>query len=113
MEEKNKDVKFEPQVKEQSIPEEDLKQKFANVVADNRMLYDRLKQANDVIAELQNQNLFTYISFLFKVVEHSESYSLDFVEQCISDIEKLMTDFHRLTVREPNTEAENGTAKAE
>ena len=89
-------VNFEAAPQPQPLTEEELKQRFNAVVADNNSLMQRLQQADVYINELQLQNLFTYISFLFKVMEHAEMYSSAFIERCVNDVETLLTRLHSI-----------------
>ena len=108
---KQKTAKFEPTQQAKPLTEEELKQKLNIAVNDNRSLIQRLQQAEEYINSLQTQNLFTYISFLFKVVEHPEMYSSGFVERCVSDVEDLMTRLHSLAIVENNEEDNDGSAQ--
>ena len=105
-------AKFEAVQQPKPLTEEELKQQLAACVNDNRNLIQRLQQADEYINNLQTQNLFTYISFLFKAMEHPEMYSADFVNNCVADIEDLMTRLHSLTVVEDNKESD-GSAQTE
>lgn len=51
----------------------------------NRELYTQLQKAKQVIAT------FNELNYLFKVVEFKNSFSKEFSEMCISEIESIMT----------------------
>lgn len=50
----------------------------------NRQLYAKLQ-------ELQVSNMFKRLDYLFKVVENTGTFSLEFHTKCIEEIEALMT----------------------
>ena len=50
----------------------------------NRRLYDKLQ-------ELQVDNMFKRLDYLFKVVENTGVFSIDFHTRCVEEIESLMT----------------------
>lgn len=105
-------AKFEVPQQPKPLTEEELKQRLNVAVTDNRNLVQRLQQAEGYINSLQTQNLFTYISFLLKIVEHPEMYSTEFINNCVADVEDLMTRLHSLTVIEDNDEG-NDSAQTE
>lgn len=111
-EQKQNTVNFEAAQQAKPLTEEELKQRLNSCISDNGVLVQRLQQANEYINSLQTQNLFTYISFLFKVVEHAEMYSADFAEKCVADIEDLLTRLHSLVDANPEQES-NDAAQTE
>ena len=50
----------------------------------NRQLYAKLQ-------ELQVDNMFKRLDYLFKVVENTGVFSIDFHTKCVEEIESLMT----------------------
>ena len=50
----------------------------------NRQLYAKLQ-------ELQVDNMFKRLDYLFKVVENTGVFSIDFHTRCVEEIESLMT----------------------
>ena len=50
----------------------------------NRQLYAKLQ-------ELQVDNMFKILDYLFKVVENTGVFSIDFHTRCVEEIESLMT----------------------
>lgn len=67
-----------------------------------KMSYEQLEnvahqlseQAKQLYTQLQNanmSNMFKRLDYLFKVVENSHIFKLDFVNKCINEIEDFMT----------------------
>lgn len=67
-----------------------------------KMSYEQLEnvahqlseQAKQLYMQLQNanmSNMFKRLDYLFKVVENSHMFKLDFVNKCINEIEDFMT----------------------
>lgn len=67
-----------------------------------KMSYEQLEnvahqlseQAKQLYTQLQNanmSNMFKRLDYLFKVVENSHMFKLDFVNKCINEIEDFMT----------------------
>lgn len=50
----------------------------------NRQLYAKLQ-------EMQVSNMFKRLDYLFKVVENTGAFSLEFHTKCVEEIESLMT----------------------
>ena len=49
-----------------------------------RQLYTKLQEANMI-------NIFKRLDYLFKVVEHSSKFDIEFLEKCISEIQEILT----------------------
>lgn len=52
------------------------------------------------IQELNYNNFFTRLNFLFKVVDNLDKFSKDFAEKCIKEIEDLMSLPEKTVVEE-------------
>ena len=50
----------------------------------SKVLYQKLQEAN-------MNNMFKRLDYLFKVVEYSKNFSVEFVVSCIEEIEQIMT----------------------
>lgn len=74
------------EVKEMQTPE---------VQENTKMSYEELERvANDLYIRLQNadmSNMFKRLDYLFKVVKYRDSFNLTFVEQCVKEIEMMIT----------------------
>lgn len=74
------------EVKEMPTPE---------VQENTKMSYEELERvANDLYIRLQNadmSNMFKRLDYLFKVVKYRDSFNLTFVEQCVKEIEMMIT----------------------
>lgn len=73
--------------------------------------YEELEQAlrvrgtqiNNLVAqiqELQSQTLIARLEFLFKVLDHTNSFDSAFVEKCAEEIKELMTIPENIEVEE-------------
>lgn len=69
-----------------------------------KLSYEELENmCNRLYIELQNANMvnmFKRLDYLFKVVEFKNSFSKEFAEMCIREVESLMT----VTAEEPKTD---------
>lgn len=63
---------------------EELENIATNLSTQVQQLGNRLQEANMV-------NIFKRLDYLFKVVENSGSFELDFVDKCINEITEIMT----------------------
>lgn len=85
---------------------EEQKEKVINMQSEaerpEKMSYEQLEnvahqlseQAKQLYMQLQNANMgnmFKRLDYLFKVVENSHIFKLDFVNKCINEIEDFMT----------------------
>lgn len=85
---------------------EEQKEKVINMQPEaerpEKMSYEQLEnvahqlseQAKQLYMQLQNanmSNMFKRLDYLFKVVENSHMFKLDFVNKCINEIEDFMT----------------------
>jgi hypothetical protein len=74
------------EVKEMPTPE---------VQENTKMSYEELERvANDLYIRLQNadmSNMFKRLDYLFKVTEFKDSFTPTFVENCVKEIEMMMT----------------------
>lgn len=113
MEEKKKPADFKPKAGAPTLNIEELKQKLSEFAMDNKRLSQQLAKAEEYIAGMQTQNLFTYVSFLFKVMEHAEMYTPEFVEQCVTDVQVIMTELHKLNTPETKEGDGDSTDEAE
>ena len=65
------------------ISYEDLERLNHQLSEQARSMYRRIK-------ELENTNILSRLSFLFKVVEFEDSFSFDFVTECVNEIMDIM-----------------------
>lgn len=73
-----------------------------NVKEENKFSYEELEnfarqldqQAQSLYRKLQEQqlqNAFQRLNFLFKVIENSVAFDVEFVEKCVKEIQDIMT----------------------
>lgn len=84
MEEKNNGKVVEMQPKQEKMSYEQLE----NIA---HQLHEQLRQAHMKLQELNMTNIFKRLDYLFKVVENSKHFKLDFVEKCVAEITELLT----------------------
>lgn len=74
------------EVKEMPTPE---------VQENTKLSYEELERvANDLYIRLQNadmSNMFKRLDYLFKVIKYRDSFTPTFVEQCVKEIEMMVT----------------------
>lgn len=71
-----------PQTKKLSY--EELEQVASQLSEQSRQLYEKLKKQS-------LENMFMRLNYLFKVVENKDVFSKEFKENCIKEIEDVMT----------------------
>jgi hypothetical protein len=84
-EQKEKVIKIQPEAER---PEKMSYEQLENVA------HQLSEQAKQLYMQLQNanmSNMFKRLDYLFKVVENSHMFKLDFVNKCINEIEDFMT----------------------
>lgn len=84
-EQKEKVIKMQPEAER---PEKMSYEQLENVA------HQLSEQAKQLYMQLQNanmSNIFKRLDYLFKVVENSHMFKLDFVDKCINEIEDFMT----------------------
>lgn len=84
-EQKEKVIKMQPEAER---PEKMSYEQLENVA------HQLSEQAKQLYMQLQNanmSNMFKRLDYLFKVVENSHIFKLDFVNKCINEIEDFMT----------------------
>lgn len=84
-EQKEKVIKMQPEAER---PEKMSYEQLENVA------HQLSEQAKQLYMQLQNanmSNMFKRLDYLFKVVENSHMFKLDFVDKCINEIEDFMT----------------------
>jgi len=91
-EQKNKKIKMDAPKEQQKLTYEQLNNACVQLSQQNQYLRQQLEQANKVL------NTFSRLDYLFKVIEcdhnnkiNSVSFSRDFVEKCVNEIQILMT----------------------
>lgn len=106
-EQKKKVVEMQPVTKETERPEkmsyEQLEQVAHQLSEQARQLYSQLQKSNMT-------NMFKRLDYLFKVVENGHIFKQNFFEECIAEIEELMTVPE---VEEDNKEGETSDTKTE
>ena len=70
--------------KEEKMSYEQLQNVAHQLSEQVRQLYAKLQEANMV-------NIFKRLDYLFKVVEHSSKFDIEFLEKCISEIQEILT----------------------
>lgn len=84
-EQKEKVIKMQPEAER---PEKMSYEQLENIA------HQLSEQAKQLYMQLQNanmSNMFKRLDYLFKVVENSHMFKLDFVNKCINEIEDFMT----------------------
>lgn len=87
-EQKGKVVNMYTGAKKEDRPEKMSYEQLENIA------HQLSEQAKQLYAKLQNANMtnmFKRLDYLFKIVENKESFSKEFVDKCIAEIEDLMT----------------------
>lgn len=67
-------------------------------------LETKYKQLVQQYMQVQQNQIFMRLDFLFKVVENSNNFSVEFANKCVSEIENLLTI--------PETNSENNKEKS-
>ena len=49
-----------------------------------------IEEANNQIVQMNYQNIFARLNYLFKVVENKESFDTEFTSNCVAEIKDLM-----------------------
>lgn len=95
MEEKKKSQKrlVKPAQASEKIPYEKLNQIAGDLYQQNQALNGRVKQLQAAIDDIEFNKLSFFISMLFKVIDHPDSYKSDFVVWCTESIESALTGF--------------------
>lgn len=112
MEEEKKGTQAKPadaakgQKKELSY--EELRAVAGQLQQQNRQMNQQLRQADEYIGSLQTQNLFSYLNFLFKVVEHPETYDQNFFDSCVEDIQDIIRRLHGIMNPEEESDGTTG-----
>lgn len=84
-EQKEKVIKMQPEAER---PEKMSYEQLENVA---HQLSDQAKQLYMQLQNANMSNMFKRLDYLFKVVENSHMFKLDFVNKCINEIEDFMT----------------------
>lgn len=79
-----KEVQAEMPKKTEKMSYEQLESVAHQLSEQSRRLYMQLQEANQ-------DNILSRLHYLFKVVKYRESFNVDFVSKCISEIEKTIT----------------------
>lgn len=74
-----------------------------------KQLQARVNQDAEYIATLETQNLFSYMNYLFKVID-SSMFSAEFTQACIDDVTNLMGRLHTIMVPKEKEEEESDDA---
>ena len=93
--------------KPEKLSYDELRMRMGQMQQDLRQATMQLRQADEYISSLQTQNLFSYMSFLFKVMEHPEMYKEEFLDLCVEDIVSLMTNLHEIMNPKHEEEEDN------
>ena len=91
------------QEKKGALSYEELQDALGQANATIDMLQRDMFRMRKAIETLQDQNLMQYLGLRFKVVEHPEMFSPEFVDATVHEIEGLLTQ-----MAEPEAPAENG-----
>lgn len=101
MEEVNKNLKVvesSTEEKQQKLSYEQLEQIASQLDQQSRQLMNELQKSN-------MQNIFKRLDYLFKVVENAPMFSDTFVQNCVDEIEGMLTI--------PKEESEESETKSE
>ena len=74
----------EAQTEQKKMSYEELENVAHQLSEQVRQLYAKLQEANMI-------NIFKRLDYLFKVVEHSSKFDIEFLEKCISEIQEILT----------------------
>ena len=84
-EQREKVIKMQPEAERpEKMSYEQLENVAHQLSEQSKQLYMQLQNAN-------MSNMFKRLDYLFKVVENSHMFKLDFVNKCINEIEDFMT----------------------
>lgn len=87
-----KDTKDSKDVKEvKKLSYEELENAARQIASQLDGVLKENMQLKNAVNKLQVNNLYTELNFRFKVVKYQDSFSPSFVEDCISDIENIMS----------------------
>lgn len=103
-EQKKKDIEMQPATKvgrPEKMSYEQLENIAHQLSEQNKQLYMKLQAVN-------MNNMFKRLDYLFKVAENGHIFKQDFLEECIAEIEKIMT-----VPEEDNAEEETSDNKSE
>lgn len=64
---------------------------YEQLLADNRRLVEIRKQLIERMQMMDLSNAFKRLEILFKVIENAEMFSQEFVDNCVKEIEDLVT----------------------
>ena len=90
---KEKNVKREETKKDavKKLSYEELENAAKQISAQLDAVIKENARLKSMVTQLQIGNLYTELGFRFKVIEQQESFNPLFVEDCISEIERIMT----------------------
>jgi hypothetical protein len=97
MEENKNVVNLTPKPENKKMSYEELENVAHQLSEQARKLYTRVQQ-------LEMTNLFKRLDYLFKIVENKVSFSIDFVDKCVSEIQSIMTVSENKEVEEDKQE---------
>lgn len=90
MEEKKKNVvEMTPSVKAHRQPKNE-KLPYDQLENIAKQLYEQLAKAEQEMKRLNQSNLITRVNILFRVVENSDKFNSQFVQDCVDELESLI-----------------------
>lgn len=101
---KEKKVKESPRKKEavKKLSYDELENAARQISAQLDAVVKENRKLKTVVDQLQLSNLYTELGFRFKVLEQQDSFNPEFVEECIGQIETIMS-----SKKEEDSEVEN------
>lgn len=90
-ENKNKEKKKEVKNNLKKLSYEELENAARQISAQFDAVLKENNQLKSAVNQLQMNNLYTELNFRFKVIEFQDSFSPEFVDNCIATIESIMT----------------------
>lgn len=90
-ENKNKEKKKEVKNNLKKLSYEEMENAARQISAQFDAVLKENNQLKSAVNQLQMNNLYTELNFRFKVIEFQDSFSPEFVDNCINTIESIMT----------------------
>lgn len=104
--EENKKTEKKAEVKRtpKKLSYEELENAARQISAQLDAVVKENNQLKGAVNQLQMNNLYTELNFRFKVIELQDSFSPEFVDNCISIIEDIMSNQSEEDTQETNEE---------
>lgn len=79
--------------KQEKLSYEQLNHMAGDLYQQNQQLVARIKQMQEALEDTEFNHLSFFLSMLFKVIDHPDSYTGDFVVWCTESIEHMLTGY--------------------